>query len=138
MTVPLTNPDVNDERYEPYWDGFQQEELRLPQCQECSEFHWYPRPVCPVCGSTDISWVATSGQGRLYSWVGVQYDFDLPFFEGKLPWYTGLVQPEEDDSIHIVAALESPDDEFSIDMPLEIAFVYDEKFELKAPVFRPR
>lgn len=139
MSAPLIDPDVRDDRYEPFWDGIQQEELRLPQCNDCGGYHWYPRPVCADCGSTDIDWTAISGRGTLYTWTKVRYEFGFDFFEDNLPWYTGLVQPAEDETIHLVAALDrTADEEYQIGMELEVTFQQSEQLDMLAPVFTPR
>ncbi len=42
-------------------------EFVIPRCNECARFHFYPRLVCPHCGSVDLTWQPASGTGTVYS-----------------------------------------------------------------------
>ncbi|MBL4621169.1 MAG: OB-fold domain-containing protein [Immundisolibacteraceae bacterium] len=44
-----------------------QGEFRLQQCDQCQQFIFYPRVLCPHCGASELSWNAVSGQGVVYS-----------------------------------------------------------------------
>ncbi|MGB1990016.1 MAG: Zn-ribbon domain-containing OB-fold protein, partial [Cycloclasticus pugetii] len=44
----------------------------LPKCQDCQEFHFFPRVVCPHCGSFNLEWTAVSGKGEVYSTTTVR------------------------------------------------------------------
>ncbi|ORU90843.1 MAG: DNA-binding protein [Cycloclasticus sp. symbiont of Poecilosclerida sp. M] len=50
-----------------YQAHLNKKELFLPKCLVCNEFHFYPRVVCPHCGSFDLEWQALSGRGEVYS-----------------------------------------------------------------------
>ena len=41
--------------------------FEIPRCRECDRYHFYPRVVCPFCGSDALQWTAPSGHGRVYS-----------------------------------------------------------------------
>ena len=41
--------------------------FQIQQCATCSKHIFYPRLVCPHCGSNEIAWVSPSGQGAVYS-----------------------------------------------------------------------
>lgn len=138
MPVPFRPPDHEDERTAGYWDGFEQRELRLPQCQACEAFHWYPKYLCPDCGSERIQWTPVSGRARLFTWVGVAYHFDLPFLRENVPLQTGLVCPVEAESIRLVAAIKTPDGtDPEIGMDLQAAFV-DRNDGTPIPVYEPQ
>jgi uncharacterized OB-fold protein len=62
---PLAAP-IEDLATEPFWRAARQGLLYLRKCIQCSEVHWYPRPVCPFCHG-DTEWVPASGMGTLYS-----------------------------------------------------------------------
>jgi len=85
VKFPLTEPDLDDELFSPYWAGCQDEEIRLPNCVDCGEFHWYPHPMCPHCQSKDIEWEAIGGDLTLFTWVELVYDFGLSFLEDRVP-----------------------------------------------------
>jgi len=50
-----------------YIDNLKKEVFSLPRCQSCNEFHFFPRIVCPHCGSFDLEWQTVSGNGVVYS-----------------------------------------------------------------------
>ena len=62
--APLVLPEVK-----PFWDGTAEGRLLLPRCEDCQVFIWYPRPFCPSCASTRVSWVEASGRGTVYSYT---------------------------------------------------------------------
>lgn len=53
----------------PWWEAAAEGRFVLPHCQGCDSFHWYPRILCPHCGSTDIAWRPSEGKGQIYSVV---------------------------------------------------------------------
>lgn len=136
MTGALVEPDLSYDMARKYWEGFEEEELRLPRCDDCEKYHWYPLRACPHCRSTDITWTKMSGRSTLFTWVGVKYDFQLPFLKDKVPLNTGLVVPDEAENVRLPALIVS-DDEPEIGMPLKIDFVEDQS-GLKSPVYRPK
>ncbi|MGE0726358.1 MAG: Zn-ribbon domain-containing OB-fold protein [Alphaproteobacteria bacterium] len=56
----------------------------LPHCRACDRAHWYPRAICPLCGSAEVEWRAASGNGTIYS-VSVMRRADPPY---ALAWVT--------------------------------------------------
>lgn len=41
--------------------------FQIQQCGDCSDHVFYPRAVCPHCGSGRLKWVKPSGRGTVYS-----------------------------------------------------------------------
>ncbi len=41
--------------------------FQIQQCNECKKHYFYPRIICPNCGSDDTRWVEVSGKGVVYS-----------------------------------------------------------------------
>ena len=137
MAVPVRDPDLESELTAPYWEGFQEGTVRLPRCQDCGEFHWYPKRICPYCTADEIDWEDVSGRATLFTWVGVNYDFKMPFLEERVPINTALVTPEEDESIRLAAIVETPEDtEPEIGMELRASFHDEGSFPI--PVYVPR
>jgi uncharacterized protein len=64
-TIPP--PPVNPET-KPFWDAAAQGRLLIKRCTACDEPHWYPRAICPFCGSERTEWMEASGQGTIYSY----------------------------------------------------------------------
>jgi uncharacterized protein len=41
--------------------------LRLQRCEGCKRHIFYPRVLCPHCGSDSLNWVDASGRGTVYA-----------------------------------------------------------------------
>ena len=41
--------------------------FEIQRCAACAKHVFYPRVVCPHCGSDRLAWVAPSGRGTVYS-----------------------------------------------------------------------
>lgn len=77
-----------------FWDGSREHKLLIPQCRDCTAIFFYPRGICPRCGSREISFVAASGRGTLYSFC-VQHHSKVPGYAEATPFVTALVDLRE-------------------------------------------
>ena len=50
-----------------YRDFLDKREFRIQRCLGCAEHVFYPRALCPDCGSARLEWVAASGRATVYS-----------------------------------------------------------------------
>ncbi len=115
-------PDTTDERTAGYFEAAARGELAIPRCDACHAWCWYPREDCATCGGTAFTWTATSGRGRLFSWVVAKRAF-LPAFAVMVPFATGLVSLEEDPTVRIVTLLPDVDPTVLVpEMPMEAVF----------------
>lgn len=64
--LPVIAPRANLET-KPFWDATGEHRLILRRCDDCSTVIWYPRSMCPECGSEHTSWFDASGRGTVYS-----------------------------------------------------------------------
>ena len=64
-TIPA--PPVSPET-KPFWDAATAGTLLLKRCEACGEPHYYPRAICPFCGSDRTTWLEASGRGTIYSY----------------------------------------------------------------------
>jgi uncharacterized OB-fold protein len=60
-------PPVNPET-QPFWDAAASGRLLLKRCDACGAVHYYPRALCPFCGSARTEWMEASGRGTVYSY----------------------------------------------------------------------
>lgn len=100
-------PDLADADTAPFYDGAAHGELRIPRCDACRRFVWYPRTPCPHCGGEHLTWTATSGRGTLFTWAVVRRAF-LPAFADKVPFVTALVALDDDPSVRVVGYVVDP------------------------------
>jgi uncharacterized OB-fold protein len=50
-----------------YVEGLRRGELLFLRCDACQRASFYPRVLCPHCGSTSLQWQRSSGDGVVYS-----------------------------------------------------------------------
>ncbi len=60
---PEANPETR-----PFWEAVAQGRLLIGKCASCGKPHYYPRAICPLCGSDATELVQASGRGAIYSY----------------------------------------------------------------------
>lgn len=50
-----------------YLEGLSRGVLRFMRCGGCTSAFFYPRIVCPRCGSKEVEWHDSAGRGTVYS-----------------------------------------------------------------------
>ena len=68
MKLPAKAAQPNSENL-PFFEGAEQGQLVLPRCRDCDFVIWFPREICPECGSQDVGWFEASGDGSIYSFT---------------------------------------------------------------------
>ncbi len=118
----------------PYWQAAHQGELKLPHCEACAKFHFYPRAVCPHCGSTQLTWQAVSGAGEVYSFT-VVHRAPSKGFEELLPYVVAVVALDE--GPHLMTRLTHVSPE-AVHIGLRVTVAFEKQDdETTLPVFRP-
>ncbi len=74
----LPSPIVNTEN-QAFWQAAQEGKLILKLCHSCKEVHYYPRTICPHCGSNNTTWVSSEGLGEIYSFTVMRRGVEFPF-----------------------------------------------------------
>ena len=88
---PLPVPDPVTQ---PYWDGLNAGELRIQRCRSCEKTVFYPRALCPHCGSRDLGWITCSGRGTLHAFT-IAHRGTPAAFKGSTPYVVAMVELEE-------------------------------------------
>jgi uncharacterized OB-fold protein len=114
-------PDLGDALSAPFFAAAAAGELRIPRCEECGAYVWYPQETCPVDGGV-LVWTRVSGRATLFSWAVVRRAF-LPAFEDKVPFVTALVALDEDPAVRIATYIVHADPDALVpDAPVEVEF----------------
>ena len=131
--LPAPVPEVNPETG-PFWAATARGELLVKQCEDCASLIWYPRSVCPECGSLRTRWQQVSGRGRVYSYT-VNHRGEGPYRDCG-PYVLAYVELDEGPRLmtNIVAA---GDGELAVGLPVEVAF-HDTGEGSALPRFRPQ
>lgn len=131
MNLPVPRPTPETA---PYWKAAAQGELHMQQCNACRKYYFYPRPTCPYCHGSEVTWRAVSGRARLVSYVINQRP--LPPFDPKTPLVIGLVELEEGPRMMTnIVDVEAVPAALELDMELSVRFVT--RGDQKLPVFAP-
>jgi len=62
----FTSPEINPGD-EPFFESARRGELLFKHCNDCDTPHYYPRPLCPHCFSSNTSWKKSLGLGTIYT-----------------------------------------------------------------------
>ena len=76
-----------------FWDALAAGRWVVPRCDSCGEWFWYPRRLCPLCGSWSVSYPDASGRGTIYSFTIIRRGAG-PFRE-VAPYALAYVELEE-------------------------------------------
>jgi uncharacterized OB-fold protein len=127
--VPVPTPET-----QPFWDGCAAGELRIQRCTACGKPYFYPRPVCPACGSRNVEWFTASGRATLYSYV-INHRA-APGFAGDVPYAIAVVQLEEGPRMMSnIVGLPATPEALVLDMPLQVTF--ETRGDISLPQFQP-
>jgi uncharacterized OB-fold protein len=91
MERPVPTPDAATA---PYWSAALEQRLVLPRCLDCNRYHFYPRTLCPHCGSARLEWSDCSGRGEVYSFT-VVHRAPSPAFAAEVPYVVAVVKLDE-------------------------------------------
>ena len=91
-TFPAPVPDISPET-KPFWDATLEERLLIKACNTCAAHYWYPRTICPVCGSLDTRWQEATGEGTIYASTVVRRD--VGEFAAATPFVLAYVELDE-------------------------------------------
>lgn len=64
----MSEPSKAVDGLETYWAAASDGKLAISRCKSCEKPYFYPRPLCPLCGSADTEWMTASGKGKIYSY----------------------------------------------------------------------
>ena len=97
-------PDLAEPTSAPFWAGTARGELLVQTCGACGRRRMPPRPMCPHCQSTDVTWEPTSGRGRVWSYI-VPHPPLLPAYSEFAPYNAIVIELEEDPTIRFAGNL---------------------------------
>ena len=132
-TKPLPIPDPLTK---PYWDSLKAHAMQMQQCSACHKFVFYPRAVCPHCGSRDLRWTPVSGRGKVYGFT-ISHQKGMPNFGADAPYTIAVVEVEEGVRMmtNLIGIEPDPD---KIKVGMEVVVHYDDVTDaITLPKFKP-
>ena len=111
---------IQDALTKPYWDHAKSHCLAVQICNECSDIHFPPSPICPACLSDQQSWKVVSGNGKLLTW-GRFHRAYWDGFKAEVPYEVCVVKLDEGPLLVSNFFGTAPQDLYS-GMPLKAVF----------------
>lgn len=107
-------------------------ELKIPFCQTCQQFFFYPRALCPHCLGAGWEWKSSTGRGKVYSFTIVRITY-LEDFADKTPYIYAII--ELDEGVRMAANIvDCPFDDVRVGM--EVVWTMQSKIS-ELPAFKP-
>ena len=79
---------------QPFYDATKEHRLTYQQCNACKNVVFYPRAHCTSCGSRDLAWKDSKGQGTVYTYSVVRLNRH-PAFMPLGPYAVAYVDLDE-------------------------------------------
>jgi uncharacterized OB-fold protein len=130
--LPAPPPAVNPETRQ-FWEATAQGRLLLKRCLDCGSVIWYPRALCPECGSLRTEWFEAAGRGRVYSYTVNHRGQGA--YAGAAPYVLAYVELDEGPRV-MTNLVEAGEEELAVGLPVEVTF-HDTGEGSALPRFRP-
>ena len=130
---PRSVPDATIDS-QPFWDGVENRKLTIQLCGSCKTHNFRPRPLCPTCGSSDLSWVDASGRGTVWSYSVVHRPVSAAF-RGAVPYVVALIELAEGPLLMSnIVGIDTAD----VTVGLLVALTFSEEHDGRVvPLFKP-
>lgn len=129
--MPLPLPELTAENTA-FWTGGADGVLQIMACGACDHRIHPPQLICPACLSPEVSPVAASGRGKVYSYTINRQPW-LPDLE--VPYALAIVELDDQPGIRLTARLKADYlDRIAIGSPVVVAF--EQREDVFIPYFR--
>lgn len=120
-----------------FWDGAKAGELRYQVCDSCMKVNFYPTAHCQSCGSQELTWKVSKGEGTVYTYSVVRQN-RIPGFVELGAYAVAYVDLDEGfRMLTNVVGVGDPTKEVRIGQRVRVEFEPQESGEYPVPVFRP-
>lgn len=117
-----------------FWDAALEHRLAILKCDDCGKFNHWPRPICRFCLSDRQTPVDVSGQGTVWSYSVVTYDYHPGL---RPPYVIASIELVEQAGLRLVSNIVGcAEADLSVGMPVEV-FFEDVAGDYSVPLFRP-
>ena len=102
-----------------FWAATAVGRFLLRHCNACGTAIWYPRSHCPICMSTDVSWVDAAGTGVVYSFSITRVGGGQ--WKGSVPYVLAYVELDEGPRV-LTNIVGCPVDDVRMGMAVRVVF----------------
>ncbi len=74
IPAPPLNPEA-----QPFFDAAANGKLLIKHCDDCNQFHHYPRALCPFCASDRTRWREAKGSGTIHTYSVLRRGATVPY-----------------------------------------------------------
>jgi uncharacterized OB-fold protein len=97
--------------------------IAIPRCENCGGWNWYPRSMCPACGSDRRALVELAPRGHIRNWTRVHRAFP-PVQDLPVPYLVGLIELSDARGARVACRAEEPGREPVPGEPVELSVAY--------------
>jgi uncharacterized OB-fold protein len=123
MAAPTPDPESQE-----FWDGARAGKFLVRRCTSCSKVHWFPRTICPFCGSAETEWMEGSGKGTIYTYTVMH--------RAKEPYAAAYVELDEGPKM-LTNIVDCDLDAIKIGLRVGVIFVPTTEEGPPVPCFKP-
>lgn len=118
-----------------FFDNLKEKRLMGSKCKECNALFVPSRPVCLQCGSTNLEWIESKGEGSLETFTVIH----VPPVSllTKAPYVVGIVRLDEGVSIMGRIVDVDPTEPEKIKLGMRVKVVVIEENEKTVLAFKP-
>ena len=126
-------PEPNTQHY---WDGIKAGELRYQECSDCSTVVFSPRLHCTNCGSSNLQWKRSKGEGTVYTFSVVVQN-RVPAFIELGAYSVAYIDLDEGFRMMSTVVVDDPMKDIAVGQRVRVEFEAQDKGEYPIPVFKP-
>lgn len=120
-----------------FWEGAKRGELLYQQCNACNGVVFTPRAHCTACGSLDLAWKQSKGEGSIYTYSVVRQNRN-PAFADLGAYAVAYVDLDEGfRMLTNIVGVADPTKDLRCDQRVRVEFEKQDSGEYPIPVFRP-
>ena len=119
----------------PFWEATKNEKLKYQQCSMCNSVVFYPRFACTHCGSDELEWKDSKGEGEIYTYSVVRQNRNPAFAD--LGAYV-LAYVDLDEGFRMmsnIVGIKNPITDVKIGQRVKVKFEKQGSGEFPVPVF---
>ena len=134
--MPRPQPRFPEPDTEPFYEATRQHRLTFQVCNACKNVVFFPRGHCPACGSRDLSWHDSKGEGTVYTFSVVRLNRH-PAFAPLGPYAVAYVDLDEGFRILTnVVGVNDPVNEVKVGQRVRVQWD-DQESGIALPLFAP-
>ena len=121
----------------PYWEGVKAGELRYQTCNDCKAVNFTPTAHCQKCGTSNLKWNVSKGEGTVYTFSVVRQN-RIPGFQELGAYAVAYVDLDEGfRMLTNIIGVADPTKDVKIGQRVKVEFEAQDTGEYPIPVFRP-